>query len=192
MPEELNKWFSDARTWTQPRDPLILDLDGDGIEATAIDRTAPTLFDHDADGVLTATGWIKADDGIVVLDLNGNGTIDNGRELFGDNTLLPSGQTAANGFEAIAQHDSNGDGKINALDAVYTQLRIWQDANQDGVSQAHELRTLGELGIASINVVGQQTSINLGNGNTQPWSGGVNLRQCILNTKAPIAVVSNE
>ena len=171
MPEELNKWFSDARTWTQPRDPLILDLDGDGIEATAIDRTAPTLFDHDADGVLTATGWIKADDGIVVLDLNGNGTIDNGRELFGDNTLLPSGQTAANGFEAIAQHDSNGDGKINALDAVYTQLRIWQDANQDGVSQAHELKTLGEAGIASINVVGQQTSINLGNGNTQPWSG---------------------
>jgi len=76
--------------------------------------------------------------------------------------------------------------------APHQRMRIWQDANQDGVSQAHELRTLGELGIASINVVGQQTSINLGNGNTQPWSGGVNLRQCILNTKAPIAVVSNE
>jgi len=171
VPDELNRSFSDARAWTRPKDPLVLDLDGDGIEATAIDRTAPVLFDHDADGIQAATGWIKPDDGIVVLDLNGNGTIDTGRELFGDNTLLPGGQAAANGFEAIAQYDTNADGKINAQDAIYTQLRIWQDANQDGVSQANELKTLGELGIASIDVVGQASNINLGNGNTQPWSG---------------------
>ncbi len=171
MPDELNRDYSAARSWTRPKDPLVLDLDGDGIEATAIDRSAPVLFDHDADGIQAATGWIKADDGIMVLDLNGNGTIDTGRELFGDNTLLPSGGAAANGFEAIAQYDTNADGKINAADAVYTQLRIWQDANQDGVSQANELKTLGEMGIASINVVGQASTINLGNGNTQPWSG---------------------
>ena len=171
VPETCNRDYNDARAWTRPKDPLVLDLDGDGIEATAIDRSAPVLFDHDADGIQAATGWIKADDGIVVLDLNGNGTIDTGRELFGDNTLLPSGGAAANGFEAIAQYDTNADGKINAADAVYTQLRIWQDANQDGVSQANELKTLGEMGIASINVVGQASTINLGNGNTQPWSG---------------------
>jgi Ca2+-binding RTX toxin-like protein len=171
MPHDLNRDFTTARSWTRPKDPLVLDLDGDGIEATAIDFNAPVLFDHDADSIQAATGWIRPDDGIVVLDLNGNGTVDTGRELFGDNTLLPSGQAAANGFEAIAQYDTNADGKINAADAIYTQLRIWQDANQDGTSQAGELKTLAELGIASINVVGQASNINLGNGNTQPWSG---------------------
>jgi Ca2+-binding RTX toxin-like protein len=163
--------FDTAKSWVAPRDPLVLDLDGDGIEATAITPNSLVLFDHDADGIKTATGWISADDGIVVLDRNGNGTIDSGRELFGDNTLLPNGQTAAHGFAALAQHDTNADGKINASDAIYTQLRIWQDANQDAVSQSSELKTLAQAGIASINVTATPTSIDLGNGNTQPFSG---------------------
>jgi hypothetical protein len=167
----VNLWYQKALTWHWPADPLVLDLDGDGIEATAIDPASPILFDHDADGVKTATGWIKADDGIVVLDLNGNGSIDTGRELFGDNTLLSDGTRAANGFAAIAQHDGNSDGKISSQDAVYSQLRIWQDANQDGTSQAGELHTLAEMGIASINVNGTASDLQLGNGNSQPWSG---------------------
>ncbi|MBG9388551.1 calcium-binding protein [Caenimonas aquaedulcis] len=157
--------------WVRPKDPLTLDLDNDGIEATAISPTHPVLFDHNADGVKTATGWISADDGLVVVDLNGNGLIDSGRELFGDNTLLPNGHAASNGFQAIAQYDANADGKIDAADAAFTQLRIWQDANQDGVSQAAELKSLAQLGIASINVAGVASTIQLGNGNSQPWSG---------------------
>src|SRR6185369_7585821 len=167
----VNSDYTDCRRWTAPRDPLVLDLDGDGIEATAIDPNSPILFDHNADGIKTATGWIKPDDGIIVIDLNGNGTIDSGRELFGDNTLLPNGQLAANGFQAIAQYDLDANGKIDSADAAYSELRIWQDANQDGISQAGELKTLSELGIASINVTGQASNITLGNGNTQPWSG---------------------
>jgi len=91
--------------------PLILDLDGGGISNSGIASGLPILFDHDGDGLRNATGWVGAGEAIVVRDLNGNGTIDSGRELFGDNTLLTrgpkAGQRAANGFEALADLDSN-------------------------------------------------------------------------------------
>lgn len=82
-----------AKSFAYPRDPFVLDLDGDGIETTNVNTG--TLFDHNSDGVKTGTGWIKSDDGLLVRDLNANGTIDSGRELFGDQTLLSNGQTAA-------------------------------------------------------------------------------------------------
>ncbi|MEO8122096.1 MAG: hypothetical protein ABI606_22570, partial [Rhodoferax sp.] len=84
----VNTLFGNAKNWTPPRDPLVLDLDGDGIEAIGINSAAPILFDMDGDGTKTGTGWIKADDGLVVLDRNANGLIDSGRELFGDSTIL--------------------------------------------------------------------------------------------------------
>jgi len=166
----VGKLFDMALSWVPPRDPLVLDLDGDGIEAIGINASAPIMFDHDADGVRTATGWISPDDGFVVMDLDGNGSIDTGRELFGDNTLLPDGSKAANGFQALAQYDLNADGTINASDAAFQNLRVWRDANQDGVTQEGELASLTDLGITSISVAAQASNINLGNGNTQPWS----------------------
>ena len=176
--DAVNTAFTSARNWTALRDPLVLDLDGDGIEAIGINPLAPILFDMDADTVKTGTGWIKADDGFVVRDINGNGLIDSGRELFGDATILTRtsnprvGEVAANGFDALADLDGNIDGKIDSADAVYSQLRIWQDTNQDGISQAGELKTLAELGIASINVQGTPSNTSLGNGNTQVLTGG--------------------
>ncbi|MPY23276.1 calcium-binding protein, partial [Shewanella sp. YLB-07] len=132
------------------RDPLVFDLDGDGIETVSSD--AGIIFDHDGDGIKQGTGWVGADDGLLVLDINGNGTIDSGKELFGDNTDLANGEKAYNGFAALRDLDSNGDGIIDSNDAVYSQLKIWQDANQDGISQASEMKTLSELDIASINL----------------------------------------
>ncbi|WP_225981513.1 calcium-binding protein [Paracidovorax avenae] len=172
----VNDLFLQALNWIAPKDPLVLDLDGDGIEAIGIDPSRPILFDHDGDGTRNATGWIKGDDGIVVLDRNGNGLIDSGRELFGDQTLREGAQAGqgmfyANGYEALAGQDGNGDGVIDAADTAYGQLRIWKDVNQDGISQVGELHTLSDLGIARLNVKGQRSSIDLGNGNTQPWSG---------------------
>jgi hypothetical protein len=85
-------FFARAMNWIQPRrDPLALDLDNDGIETTAQDGWNSVLFDHNNDSVKTATGWLSGDDGFLVLDKNGNGTIDNGNELFGDNTQLSNG-----------------------------------------------------------------------------------------------------
>jgi hypothetical protein len=117
--------------------------------------------------------------------LNGNGTIDSGRELFGDNTLLTrgprAGQTAAHGFEALADldQDINGqsDGKFDANDTAFASVKLWKDANQDGVSQNTELFSFAALGVQSINVSGSASNLNLSNasgqstGNTQTFAG---------------------
>lgn len=76
--EQADRGFTTAQRSTPPRrDPLTLDLDGDGIETVPAAATNPIMFDHDGDGVKTGTGWVKQDDGFLVLDRNGNGTIDN-------------------------------------------------------------------------------------------------------------------
>ncbi len=141
-------------------DPIILDLDGDGIETVGLG--AGVLFDHNADGIKTGTGWVGKDDGLLVLDKNKNGVIDNGMELFGDNTLLRNGQKAKDGFAAISDLDLNQDGKLNSNDAAFSSLRIWQDINQDGISQANELKSLSSLGISSIN-----TNVSITGGQSQ-------------------------
>ncbi|MBK7897916.1 MAG: hypothetical protein IPJ99_00315 [Betaproteobacteria bacterium] len=147
----INDLWTRARSWYR-RDPLALDLDGDGIETVGATGTGVVLFDHDGDGLKTGTGWVKADDGLLVLDRNANGTIDTGAELFGVDTLLANGQKAANGFAALADLDLNHDGVFNSSDAAYTQVHLWQDANQDGISQTAELKTLAALGITAINL----------------------------------------
>ena len=159
-----------AATVVPRLDPLVLDLDGDGIETTG-SRDAVVLFDHDVDGVKTGTGWVKPDDGWLVLDRNGNGTIDSGRELFGVDTLKRNGQLATNGFDALKDLDANQDGKIDAADRVFANLRIWRDLNQDGVSQASELTTLAANSITGIGVNASAVNTDLGNGNVQTAAG---------------------
>ena len=142
--------FAQSKTYVPRRDPLVFDLDGDGIETVAVG--AGVLFDHNADNIATGTGWIKSDDGLLVRDINANGTIDSGRELFGDRTLLSSGATAANGFAALRDLDANADGRIDSSDSAFAELKVWRDLNQDGFSQVDELTTLADVGIAAINL----------------------------------------
>ncbi|WLF84392.1 calcium-binding protein [Moraxella sp. ZY210820] len=146
-------------------DPLVLDLDGDGVETLA-HKNKGVMFDFDADGLRHATGWVKDDDGILVYDRNADGTINDGREVFGDSTLKKDGSTAKHGFDALADLDSNGDGYINQDDDAYKLLSVWQDKNQDGISQEDELKTLEELGIQSLNLAYQNIRQNL-NGDNQ-------------------------
>ena len=151
-----------------PTDPFALDLDGDGIETVNV--TSGILFDHNADGVKTGTGWIKGDDALLVRDLNNNGAIDTGRELFGDQTVLTNGQLAANGFAALRDIDSNSDGVLDANDAAFNELKVWRDLNQDGISQENELQTLADAGIASINLTSTAKN-QWQNGNTIASTG---------------------
>lgn len=106
-----NAWNAAINWRPAGRDPLAIDLDGDGIETVGIGST-PTLFDHGADGIKTGTGWLKGDDAWLVRDIDGNGTIDTGRELFGVDTLIETTttvdgaqynvtRTASTGFEAL-------------------------------------------------------------------------------------------
>jgi len=164
-------FYNATRSRPVPRDPLAIDLDGDGIETVGIVQGNPVLFDHDADGTRTGTGWLLGDDAWLVLDRDGNGSIDTGRELFGVDTLISgtagtaSAVYARNGFEALRTLDANGDGVFNASDAAFTQVRLWRDLNQDGISQAGELSTLSSQNITGIGLTPSTTVTNLGNGN---------------------------
>ena len=155
-------------------DPLVLDLDGDGIETVGASDKDAAMFDHDKDGIRVATGWVNPDDGILVFDKNGDNIINNGNELFGDNYELKDGSNAAHGFAALKDHDTNNDGVIDANDETFSDLKVWQDLNQDGVSQANELFTLEELGIESLNVTYEEKSVDQGNGNTLTHLGSYN------------------
>ena len=165
----LNDLFAAARDWIAPPpvDPLALDLDGDGIETVGLNGASSILFEHDGDGIRTATGWLKGDDAFLVLDRNGNGTIDNGSELFGADTVKSNGQKATSGLDALSDLDSNHDGVFDANDATFSQVSVWQDENQDGISQNGELKSFSELGIVSIDLSGTSQVKNLGNGNSQ-------------------------
>ncbi|WP_261986310.1 calcium-binding protein, partial [Francisella philomiragia] len=143
-------------------DPLVMDLDGDGIETVASDGSV--LFDHNADGVKTGTGWAASDDGLLVRDLDGSGTIDNGQELFGDNTIKADGTKAIDGFDALSDLDSNADGIFNSQDTAFEEVKVWQDKNQDGISQADELMSLSEAGIADINLNTNTVNQNVAGG----------------------------
>ncbi|MGB6066755.1 MAG: hypothetical protein WBG50_18275 [Desulfomonilaceae bacterium] len=99
-----------------PLDPLILDLNGNGIQTLGM--SAGIHFDNDGNGFQELTGWVAQGDGMLMLDKNNNGRLDDGSELFGDFTILPNGTRAANGFQALAYYDANGDGKIDANDPI--------------------------------------------------------------------------
>ncbi len=113
------------------------------------------------DGVAEYISWTSAssDDAWLTLDRNGNGTIDNGAEMFGDMTpqpMPPNGEKR-NGFLALAEYDKsfsggNGDRKITAQDAVFTSLRLWQDSNHNGISEVSELLTLNEARLRSVDL----------------------------------------
>ncbi|KXU39395.1 hypothetical protein AXE65_08805 [Ventosimonas gracilis] len=157
-----NTDFQSAQSFVQRIDPLVLDLDGDGIET--VSANSGITFDFNGDGLKTGTGWLNRDDGFLVLDRNGNGTIDNGSELFGIDTVKSDGTLAKDGFDALRDLDSNGDGVFDAYDLLFEQVRVWQDKNQDGISQADELKSLIELGINAIHL-GSNSSNQLNNGN---------------------------
>ena len=156
-------------------DPLVLDLDGDGIETVGTQGYAGALFDHDKDGIRTSTGWAAADDGLLVIDRNSDGLINNGGELFGDSTVLKDGSNAAHGYAALAEFDTNSDGKVDAQDTDFAKLKVWRDLNQDGVSQDGELFTLAELNIQSLDAAYQDVNTRLGNGNTVAQKGSYTL-----------------
>jgi hypothetical protein len=159
----ISNLFGSSQRAVIRRDPLTLDLDGDGLET--VPGSAGVLFDHDGDGVATGTGWVASDDGLLVWDRNGNGQIDSGRELFGDSTLKSSGQLAVDGFDALADLDTNADGTVNTSDANYAQLRVWRDLDQDGITDTGELVTLSSLGIAGFNTAKTANNQVLADGN---------------------------
>jgi hypothetical protein len=143
-------------------DPLVLDLSGTGIHVTALSDSAPML-DMRGNGFAVHTGWVGAEEGILVLQQPGETGIPTITEMLGG--------PGAEGFAALAQYDANGDGIIDANDPIYSQLRIWVDRNHNGAVDAGELETLAQAGIASISLAATTQTGDTQAGNTITATG---------------------
>lgn len=131
--------------------PIVLDLTGSGINLVGPD--AGVKFDLNDTGNKIYTGWVNSKTaGFLVRDIDRNGKIDSGAELFGNATRLASGVRAINGFEAMRDLDSNQDGVLTNKDAAWKELRIWVDKSVDGLSNRGEFYTLDQLKITSFNL----------------------------------------
>src|ERR1700722_8639431 len=128
--------------------PLVLAFEGEPVRFTS----AAGDFDLAGREASVATDWVSPGTPWLALDRDGNGSIDDGRELFGSMTALPDGQRAPNGFVALAALDDDGDGRITAHDASFGRLLVWRDANQDRRSEPGELTTAEEAGLVSIDL----------------------------------------
>lgn len=144
-------------------DPLILDLDGDGVHLRPVNPGSPMLDMHFT-GFAVKTGWTLPGDGILVHDKNSNNDVDDVRELLGGPGL--------NGFAALEAEDGNNDGVIDATDSVFADLKVWEDADGDGQVDTGELKSLNEVGIASISLTSTPQSgvTNAGNSVTATGS----------------------
>jgi hypothetical protein len=130
--------------------PVVLDLSGKGFQLTS--ATAGVMFDIVGDGTPIQIAWTAGGADNAFLALPGpDGLVHNGKQLFGNNTPQPSGVTP-NGFNALSAYDDNKDGVIDAKDAIFPSLRLWIDANHDGISQPSELHTLLSVGVNSISL----------------------------------------
>lgn len=136
--------------------PVVIDVGGNGYDLT--DGAGGVDFDITGSGSPMRVAWTAAgsDDAWLVLDRDASGLIDNGMELFGTVTAQPLSDDP-NGFRALAEFDKpdnggDGNGRVNEGDSMFGVLRLWQDANHNGVSEARELHLLTSLGVYGIDL----------------------------------------
>jgi hypothetical protein len=140
-------------------DPIVVNLDGAGARLTS-DRQA---FDLDGDGADEMIANLAAGSAWLARDVNSNGTIDDGSELFGPAT--------GNGFAELAQLDADGNHWLDEGDAAYTQLGLWRDG---------AFTSLGASGIGALSTASVATPFTMKDGDNllgQARAAGVYLRE---------------
>ncbi|RUM03845.1 hypothetical protein EFR84_19170, partial [Rhizobium chutanense] len=177
------------------QDPLVLDLDGDGIELTTLDQSKSKL-DLDNDLYAEASGFVGKDDGILARDLNGDGKITDSSEMFGNATtsglaalaLLDGNHDGRVDSADNGLADFNGDGTLSAADS-FSSLLIWQDSNENHRTDAGELKSVTERGIASINVTADPSAApQTVNGNTITSTAGYTMADGTVRTIADVVL----
>jgi hypothetical protein len=130
--------------------PIVLNFAHGAYHLTG--ANAPVSFDIAATGHPSWIGWTAGgeDEAFLCLDRDHDGIIDTGAELFGTATPLNNGQTARNGFEALAELDSNRDNRIDADDEVWPLLILWRDLNHNGISEPSELAPVATSALRAI------------------------------------------
>jgi Ca2+-binding RTX toxin-like protein len=127
--------------------PIAVDLNGNGFEFVDVDDSN-VFFDVNGDGWKHRTSWIGKDDGLLAHDIDGDGKIDKPGEI----SFARYKDGAQSDLEGLRAFDSNGDGRFSALDDKWAKFGVWQDANQNGVTDPGEFRTLAEMGVAAVNL----------------------------------------
>ena len=147
--------------------PLVLDLSGAGNFAFT---PAPVAFDVYGTGETVNVGWPVGEVGFLALDLNANGAVDSGVELFGDATVMiaDASRTAEQGFQALAQYDQDKNGVIDQRDAIFPKLIVWVDKNGDAKSAKEEIQSLDHYKITSLGLGFHAVSSPMGNGQALP------------------------
>jgi protocatechuate 3,4-dioxygenase beta subunit len=154
-------------SWDAGITPIAIDLNGDGLQ-TVSRANSNGSFDLLGNGKPIQSGWLSGEDGFLAVDANSNGVIDDINELFG-------GVNKGDGYAKLAAYDSNGDGMVDASDAAFADLRIWKDVDGDHQTDAGELLTLTEAGVASLSLNYQVLPLMDGNGNLHLERGSATL-----------------
>ena len=156
-----------------PGTPIIIDVDGSGFNLTSAEDGVD--FDFFAIGAAVRMAWtaIGSTNAFLVRDLYGDGKIADGTEMFGNLTSQPPSSNK-NGFAALAQYDSDGDGWIDDGDPVWPSLWLWIDTNHDGVSEPGELHTPASLGVERISVKYKEVDRVDANGNEFRYTARIN------------------
>lgn len=141
-----------SRTAATRMQAIVVDFNRSGPDF--IDpKASQALVDVSSAGSPVQVGWLKSSDGILVYDEDGNGQVDTSDEVDFTDRLA----NARNAFQGLGAFDTNKDGAISAADSGFAKFLIWRDRNGNGRSDAGEMQSLAQVGVAKFDLTGSSS-----------------------------------